>query len=230
MLQLDPAERATAKEALRHPFFAEIATSPAPHLSPSARRRLRRRRSRLSASIDHPVHATVDGDGMHDDAEGFARFGVGAMIRIPGRSNIRVVRLLGEGGFSTVWEAKSNGRSCALKVQKSDGRYYDVALDEARMLMMSASHPGVLEMVDAPFIIEGHYCLMLPVCGANLLSLNASFGYQGLPIPVVRRLGKEMLQAVAHIHGRGVIHTDLKLENILLPSGLGWLSRFMPKD
>lgn len=59
------------------------------------------------------------------------------------------------------------------------------------------------------------------VLGDNLLALIKAFDYRGIPLPVVRRLARQILVALDHIHsGPRIIHTDLKPENVMLREAL----------
>jgi len=54
------------------------------------------------------------------------------------------------------------------------------------------------------------------VMGENLLALVRHHNYEGLPRDLCRRLSRHTLKGLQHIHARGVIHTDVKLENVLI--------------
>ncbi|CAE6434291.1 unnamed protein product [Rhizoctonia solani] len=146
-----------------------------------------------------------------------------------------VVRKLGWGHFSTVWLAKDakQGRHVALKVVKSAPRYTETALDEIKLLQRLISgdvnHPGrrhVIGFLDH-FRHKGpngnHVCMVFEVLGENLLGLikrhqaSRFSGAKGVPVHLVKQIAKQILLGLDYMHRQcGVIHTDLKPENVLI--------------
>jgi len=54
------------------------------------------------------------------------------------------------------------------------------------------------------------------VLGKNLLSLIKRYEYRGIPIPIVKNITRQMLLGLDYMHRVcGVIHTDLKPENVV---------------
>jgi serine/threonine-protein kinase SRPK3 len=54
------------------------------------------------------------------------------------------------------------------------------------------------------------------VLGKNLLSLIKKYDYRGIPIPVVRKMTRQLLLGLDYMHRVcGIIHTDLKPENVV---------------
>lgn len=54
------------------------------------------------------------------------------------------------------------------------------------------------------------------VLGKNLLSLIKKYDYRGIPIPVVRNITRQILLGLDYMHRVcGIIHTDLKPENVV---------------
>ncbi|KAF7967159.1 hypothetical protein HWV62_35670 [Athelia sp. TMB] len=151
-----------------------------------------------------------------------------------------VVRKLGWGHFSTVWLARDTrlNRHVALKVVKSAPRYTETALDEIKLLqrlITSAAprapgaahphhtHPGrshVIAFLDH-FRHAGpngvHVCMVFEVLGENLLGLIKRHQNRGVPLPLVKQIAKQVLLGLDYMHRCcGVIHTDLKPENVLI--------------
>ena len=59
--------------------------------------------------------------------------------------------------------------------------------------------------------------MVFELLGSNLLDLIKLYHFRGIPIPIVKYITKQILVALDFIHRVcGVIHTDLKPENVLL--------------
>jgi serine/threonine-protein kinase SRPK3 len=143
-----------------------------------------------------------------------------------------VVRKLGWGHFSTVWLSKDNttGKHVALKVVRSAAHYTETALDEIKLLKKvvdaNKNHPGrahVVSLLDS-FNHKGphgmHVCMVFEVLGENLLGLIKRWNHRGIPMPLVKQITKQVLLGLDYLHREcGIIHTDLKPENVLIEIG-----------
>ncbi|KAG7283859.1 hypothetical protein CRUP_034046 [Coryphaenoides rupestris] len=127
-----------------------------------------------------------------------------------------VIRKLGWGHFSTVWLAWDIQvkRFVAMKVVKSAEHYTETAVDEIKLLRsVRNSDPDdpnremVVQLLD-DFKISGvngtHVCMVFEVLGHHLLKWIIKSNYQGLPLPCVKSIIRQ------------IIHTDIKPENILM--------------
>eukprot|EP00438_Fugacium_kawagutii_P001942 Skav226037 [mRNA] locus=scaffold2502:151997:154751:- [translate_table: standard] len=61
-----------------------------------------------------------------------------------------------------------------------------------------------------------HKCMTFEVMGENLLALVKHYDYNGIPLDLCKRLSRHTLKGLEYIHACGVIHTDVKLENVLI--------------
>jgi eukaryotic-like serine/threonine-protein kinase len=130
----------------------------------------------------------------------------------------RLERRIGAGGFGAVWLARDEhlGREVAVKTvarsrgERADGeRAQREALAAARL-----SHPAVVTLYEAGADDENHYLISEVVRGRTLAELIAA---GALSDRDVARIGLAVATALAHAHERGVIHRDVKPQNVIVP-------------
>ncbi|ABG03698.1 serine/threonine protein kinase [Rubrobacter xylanophilus DSM 9941] len=131
-------------------------------------------------------------------------------------------RELGIGGMATVYLGRDEvlDRPVAVKILRGGfddpetaGRFRREGRTAARL-----SHPNVVQVYDAgEGELEGRrvsYIVMEYVPGGDLGRMIRERG--PLPGPELARIGAEVAAGLAHAHGRGVIHRDVKPPNVLL--------------
>lgn len=64
--------------------------------------------------------------------------------------------------------------------------------------------------------IKGHIAMLMSVYGPTLFQIIAMRNYVGLPLPAIRSIMSHILQGLAELESRGVVHADIKPENILM--------------
>jgi serine/threonine-protein kinase SRPK3 len=113
---------------------------------------------------------------------------------------------------------------------RSAAHYTETALDEIKLLKKvvdaNEKHPGrahVVSLLDS-FNHKGpngvHVCMVFEVLGENLLGLIKRWNHRGIPMPLVKQITKQVLLGLDYLHREcGIIHTDLKPENVLIEIG-----------
>ena len=126
---------------------------------------------------------------------------------------------LASGGMGGLWLARDEvlGRQVAVKVLHDHLASDEHLLERFRMEAVAAarlSHPAVVRVFDTG-VDEGIcFIVMELVEGSSVADLLAERGH--LSPAEVGRIGRAVLQALAHAHREAVIHRDVKPGNILL--------------
>lgn len=122
---------------------------------------------------------------------------------------------LGSGGYGSVVKAKKNatGELVAAKVI-STNRQKLAAIKKEVSVMGTLSHSNIIRLHDAEQIGNNYFIYMELAEGGELFSRVIESG--SLSEPEALKYFKQLMFAVEHMHAMGVVHRDLKLENILL--------------
>ncbi|CAL1161154.1 unnamed protein product [Cladocopium goreaui] len=136
-------------------------------------------------------------------------------------------------------------RYVAMKVQKSAPHYTEAAYDEIELLAEAAKRSkdaaweetqkgplrelfpdggegftGVVQLIDyfEHFGVNGkHVCMVFETMGPNVLALIKRYNFKGIPVDIVRKVTTHTLIGLDYLHRVcGIIHTDLKPENVLV--------------
>jgi len=127
----------------------------------------------------------------------------------------RLGRRLGAGGFGTVHEATDVmlDRSVAVKVIPSGSETPARARREA-VAAARLEHPGIVAVYDAGEEDGARYLVSELVKGRTLAQLEQA---GELTARDVLRAGLALADALAHAHECGVVHRDVKPQNVLVP-------------
>jgi serine/threonine protein kinase len=138
--------------------------------------------------------------------------------------NYHVERPLGAGGFAVVYLVKdlSLKRSLAVKVLSPDLITSKTVLERFRReaeTVAQLSHPNIVPL---HFIGQKDDLLYLAMACIDGGSVADRLEKEGpLPIGDASRIIAEVASALAHAHKRGVIHRDIKPQNVLLDGDSG---------
>lgn len=148
-----------------------------------------------------------------------------------------LIEPIGKGGSSVVWRARhlDGGPELAVKVLRPDAgpSGHRAALLQAELRALAAlDHPAIVAVFDLGEVPASAAASGEVLAGSPFLVMELVEGGT-----LVRRLGRlswaairqvllDVLDALGHAHGRGIIHRDVKPGNILLsPHSLGPIAR-----
>ena len=143
-------------------------------------------------------------------------------VPLPTLRDYHIVRRLGHGGSGSVYEARQvslNNRSVAIKIlepEKTAG--LDVAAEVAALVRLS--HPCIVRIFDLTVTDSIQGIVMELVTGPHCepLSLRDIIAANGgkLPAEAALAVGRTVCTALDYAHHQGVLHLDLKPDNILV--------------
>jgi serine/threonine protein kinase len=133
----------------------------------------------------------------------------------------RIVRLIGDGGMGAVYEAEQESprRTVALKLVKPEFTSLELLrrFEQESRALGRLQHPGIAQIYEAGAADTGHgpqpYFAMEFIHGK---SLREYAGQHHLSARDRLELLARVCDAVHHAHQRGLIHRDLKPDNILV--------------
>jgi serine/threonine protein kinase len=162
-----------------------------------------------------------DGDGVTN-----RRSPIGAGLRTL-RSRYVLEALIGQGGVGSVYRALDLNRVglprehqyVALKIIDHDAARRAGAPQSLRREFhqaQSLSHPGIVNVFDFDHEDDTYFVTMELLDGDSLGALMRRLSPERLHLETARRVLLELGEAVAYAHDRGVLHLDLKPDNVMI--------------
>ena len=127
---------------------------------------------------------------------------------------------IGSGGMATVYAATHrNGRRVALKMLHTQ-----LSRDEATCARFlregyvanAVGHPGVVHVEDDGITEDGAAFLVLDLLEGDTIEARRTQVGGALPIDEVLEIADQALDALAAAHEKGIVHRDVKPENVFL--------------
>ena len=134
----------------------------------------------------------------------------------------KILKVIGEGTFGKVtqcWD-RTEKKYVAIKIIKSIPKYREAAKVEIEILKDIERRDkqrvsGCITMLES-FDFRNHFCLVFDLLGMSMYDFLRQNSYRAFSLQEVQIFGRQLLRTVAFLHKMRLIHTDLKLENILL--------------
>ncbi len=163
-----------------------------------------------------PVDGTRLVDSEQDLAQASSHLELGNRVR----GSYELKEVLAEGGMGIVFMAEHIrlGRQVAMKVLRSEFAGNKRAIHrffrEARAVN-EIKHDNIIEITDFIEDTEGENSYVMELLeGQTLKALLAKT--KSLPVPRALGIGMQVANALAAVHKAGIVHRDLKSENIFL--------------
>nr|GMD13757.1 serine/threonine-protein kinase prpf4B [Ipomoea batatas] len=182
------------------------------------------------------VHKTGKGDGLiiersglhdnWDDAEGYYSYRFGEVLD----DRYEIIASHGKGVFSTVVRARDikakpgDPEEVAIKMIRNNGTMYKVGMEELVILkkLVGVDPEDRRHCVRflSSFKYRNHLCLVFESLHMNLREVLKKFGRNiGLKLTAVRTYAKQLFISLKHLKNCGVLHSDIKPDNMLVNEG-----------
>ena len=135
---------------------------------------------------------------------------------LPEIAGYKLVRVLGHGGMSTVYlgQQLSLGRNVAIKIMRPEVVTDDVGrrrFDNEARTVARLDHPHIVRIHDFGRTKDGQPYHVMPVFPRGHLGKRNLTRDEAR----IRQILEALLSALAYAHSRGVVHRDVKAENVL---------------
>ncbi|MGB0524299.1 MAG: TOMM system kinase/cyclase fusion protein [Flammeovirgaceae bacterium] len=138
--------------------------------------------------------------------------------------NYELIEQIGEGGYGLVYKAKqvNTGRLVAIKTLKLQGVVDEqkqqqqlARFERETSLCAKISHPNIVHLIDKGYAANQQpYAIFEFVAGTTLKQYIVQ--HQGLSATDTQQLMEQVLDALTCAHANGVVHRDLKPQNIMV--------------
>ena len=134
----------------------------------------------------------------------------------------KILDHLGTGGMATVWLGYDTilDRQVAIKTFKIDANDEDAVkrFNREAKAVTSLSHPNIVSIYDVENEGEFYYLILEYVEGMTLKDYMIK--NPRIPIETIVHIAKQIAEGLSHAHQNGIIHRDIKPQNILMNENL----------
>ncbi|EGT30640.1 CBN-TAG-257 protein [Caenorhabditis brenneri] len=163
------------------------------------------------------IQSVSRGTGISEQNELYDR---GQTFSING-NNYRVENVIAKGGFGTVFLATNNkGKQVAVKIMLSHDAAATKDIDNEIGMMKKLQHENIIQLFDASCEARGsnksvkEYKISMEYCRFSIADVLVK--YKEVALDFVVRIIYFTTRALVYLHSNGVIHRDIKAENLLI--------------
>ncbi|XP_038238136.2 uncharacterized serine/threonine-protein kinase SBK3 [Dermochelys coriacea] len=157
---------------------------------------------------------------VEDNAEFLERLMEVTSHRLPQlelQEQYTVIKELGRGTYGNVLlaEHRERGTALVLKVMPKERTERRAFLREYCIALCLSAHAGFLHTLPIAFESPTHFAFAQELAPAGDLCAIVHDG-EGLPEAQVKRCAAQLAEALDFMHGKALVHRDIKLDNVLL--------------
>lgn len=178
-------------------------------------------RNDRSRSRDNSSYNSSNSSDSYDDTVGHIDVQPGEIIN----NRYTVIKQLGIGTFGKVLQCNDSkhGDHVAIKVIRKIEKYVESAEIESNILgtiynqqKLKDRSTHLCVKLYSHFKSNGHYFMVFETLGKSLFDIIKENDYTGFNLNHTKHIAQQLLKAMDFLKSVNLIHTDLKLENILL--------------